>query len=112
MLLFWCGRCEVLSQPVEAQRSPNPGIMPQGPREGTFALGECETSGRRVQVRPPAGCGATRVGCDEPGPGLRTLMILRVRPCDDPQQLTLGGSLSTSDARPYGTAGARANVEL
>ena len=86
--------------------------MPQGPREGTFALGECETSGRRVQVRPPAGCGATRVGCDEPGPSLRTLMVLRVRPCDDPQQLTLGGSLSTSDARPYGTVGARRDVEL
>ena len=63
---------EVLSQPLEAQCSPDPGIMPQGPGEGTCALGECETFGRGVQMRPATGCGAVRVGYDEPGSWLRS----------------------------------------
>jgi len=106
----------VLPQPRQAQRSPlfpgDPGIMPQGPMEGTFAFGECETVGRRVQVRPTSRCGATRVGYDEPGSGLRSRTALRVRPCDDPQQLTLGSPLPATDAGPHGTVVARRDVEL
>src|SRR5438105_4876168 len=81
---------QVLPQSLEAQRvlrsARDSGIMPQRPGEGTSALGECETVGRGVQVRPATGCRAVRVGYDEP-------VALRVRPCDHPQQLTLGGSL-------------------
>ncbi len=69
--------------------------MPQCPGEGTFTLGECETLGSGMQVRPATGCGARRVGYDGPG----TSRICRVRPCDDPQQLTLGGPLPATDAR-------------
>src|SRR3954462_15728831 len=90
---WWCiGHGEVLSQPLEAQCSPAlPGIMPEGSGEGTFALSECETSRRGVDVRPATRCGAARVRNNEPGisPGLR------VRPCDHPQQLTLGGPFAT-----------------
>ena len=60
----------MLSQSVEAQCSPNPGIMPQGPGEGTCALGACETFGSGVKVRPatsPAGELEVRLdGCDSP----------------------------------------------
>ena len=105
---FYFGLCEVLSQPLETQRSPDPGIMPQRPDEGTFALGACETFGTGVQMRPATRCCATRVGYDEPGTGLG----LRVRPCDHPQQLTLGGSSSTSDAGPDWSVAAGRAVEL
>jgi hypothetical protein len=106
---FSIGLREVLSQLLEAQRSPffpgASGIMPQGPDEGTLAFGECETFGRGVQMRPATGCCAARIGYDEP-------LALRVRPCDHAQQLTLGGSCSASDAGPDGSvAGGRA-VEL
>jgi hypothetical protein len=103
---------QVLPQPLQAQCSPDPGIMPQGSGEGTFAFSECETFGRRVKVRPTSWCSAARVGYDEPGSRLRTRVALRVRPCDDPQQLTLGGSLPAPDARPLRTIGARRDVEL
>lgn len=103
---------EVLPQPLQAQRSVDTGIMPEGPRESTFAFSECETVSRRVQMRPTSGCGAIRVRYDEPGSRLRSFTALRVRPCDDPQQLTLGGSLPAPDARPYRTIGARRDVEL
>jgi hypothetical protein len=106
------GLLQVLSQPLQAQCSPNPGIMPQGSREGTSALSECETFGCGVQVRPTTWCGAVRVGYDEPGPGVRSFSALRVRPCDDPQQLTLGGPLPAADAGPDGTGRARRLVEL
>ena len=102
----------MLPQPLEAQRPPDLGIMPQGPGEGTFALGECKTFERWVQVRPTSGCGATQVGYDEPGSGLRSLMALRVRPCDYPQQLTLGGSFPAADARADGAVRARRTVKL
>jgi hypothetical protein len=105
---FNFGLCEVLSQPLEAQRSPDPGIMPQRPDEGTFALSACETFGRGVQMRPATGCRATRVGYDEPG----TVLGLRVRPCDHPQQLTLGGSFPASDAGADWSAAASRSVEL
>jgi hypothetical protein len=110
--LFFGDLPEMLSQPLDAQRSPHPGIMPEGALEGTSAYCECETSGRRVQVRSTSGCGAIGVGHDGPGSGLRSLLVLRVCPHDDPQQLTLGGSLPTPDARPDGTIGAREDVEL
>jgi hypothetical protein len=106
--LVLLGHCEVLPQPVEAQRSPDPGIMPEGPGEGTFALGECETFGRGVQMRPATRRGAVRVGYDEPG----TSLVLRVRPCDHPQQLTLGGSRPASDAGPDRSVAAGRDVEL
>src|ERR1700712_2267142 len=86
--------------------------MPQGPREGTFALSECKTFGRRVKMRPTSRCGAARVRYDEPGSSWRSFSVLRVRPCDDPQQLTLGGSLPATDARAYGTVGVRRDVEF
>jgi hypothetical protein len=109
---FCFGLCEVLPQPLEAQRSPlfpgDPGIMPQRPDEGTFALGACETFGRGVQMRPATGCCAARVGYDEPG----TVLGLRVRPCDHPQQLTLGGSFPASDAGADWSAAASRSVEL
>ena len=98
-------RREMLPQPVEAQRPPDSGIMPQGPGEGTCALGACETFGCGMQVRPTAWCGAGRVGHDGP-------VALRVRPCDDSQQLTLGVSSPTADARADGSAGAGRAVEL
>jgi hypothetical protein len=106
---FSIGLREVLSQSLEARRSPilpgAPGIMPQGTGEGTPAFSECETFGRGVQMRPATGCCAARIGYDEP-------LALRVRPCDHAQQLTLGGSCSASDAGPDGSvAGGRA-VEL
>ena len=104
---FSIGRREMFPQPVEAQCSPNPGIMPQGPGEGTFALGECETFGSGVYVRPATRRGAARVGCDEPG----TSLALRVRPCDHPQQLTLGGSFAASDAGPDGSVAAGRHAE-
>ena len=101
--------CEVLSQPLEAECSPlfsrATGIMPEGPCEGTSALCECETFGCGVKVRPTSGCGAAGIGCDEP-------TALRVRSCDDPQQLTLGGSRPTPDARPDRTVRALRDVEL
>jgi hypothetical protein len=103
--LLRAGLCEVLPQRLEAQRPPDPGIMPQGPGEGTCALGACETFGCGVQVRPAAWCGAGRVGYDGP-------LARRVRPCDDPQQLTLGGSLPATDARADRSAFARRAVQL
>lgn len=109
---LYFGLREVLSQPHEAQRPPllprDPGIMPQRPDEGTFALGACETLGRGVQVRPATRCCAARVGYDEPG----TVLGLRVRPCDHPQQLTLGGSFPASDTGADWSAAASRAVEL
>ena len=104
---FSIGGCEVLSQPVEAQCSPNPGIMPQGPGEGTFALGECKTFRGGVDLRPATRRCAVRVGYDEPG----TSLVLRVRPCDHPQQLTLGGSFAASDAGPDRSVAAGRHAE-
>src|SRR3978361_280613 len=75
-------RREMLPQPVEAQRPPDSGIMPQGPGEGTCALGACETFGCGMQVRPTAWCGAGRVGHDGP-------VGARERPCDGPETHTL-----------------------
>ena len=109
--LVLLGHCEVLSQQVEAQCPPFPGasgIMPQGSGEGTFALGECKTFGRGVDVRPATRCGAARVRYDEPG----TVLALRDRPCDHPQQLTLGGPLPASDAGANWSAAACRSVEL
>src|SRR3954451_3520273 len=112
---FFIGLCEVFPQPLEARCSSllagASGIMPQGPREGTFALGQCETFRRWVQMRPATGCCATRVGYDEPGTVCRVLS-LRVRPCDHPQQLTLGGSLPAADAGADGSVAAGRAVEL
>ena len=71
--------------------------MPQGPGEGTFALGELEALEGGVQVRSTSRCGATRIGYDGPG----TVLAVRVRSGDHPQQLTLGGPCATSDAGPY-----------
>jgi hypothetical protein len=106
---------EVLSQPLEARRSPwSPrasGIMPQGPGEGTLALSECETFGPGVQMRPATRCCAARVGYDEPG-SLSQVLGLRVRPCDHPQQLTLGGSYPTTDTGPDWSVAAGRAVEL
>jgi len=70
--------------------------MPQGPGEGSSALSEFETLEGGVQVRSTSRRGAARVGYDGRG-GTRTV---RARSCDDPQQLTLGGPLATSDAGP------------
>jgi hypothetical protein len=112
---FSIGLREVLPQSLEAQRSPaSPGahgIMPQRPGEGTLAFGECETFGRGMQMRPATGCRAARVGYDEPG-GLCRVLGLRVRPCDHPQQLTLGGSLPATDAGPDWSVAAGRAVEL
>jgi hypothetical protein len=68
--------------------------MPQGPGEGTFALGELEALEGGVQVRSTSRCGATRIGYDG------RLTTIRARSCDHPQQLTLGGPCATSDAGP------------
>ena len=114
---FWLGAAssrfsirarEVLSQPLQAQCSPDPGIMPQGPGEGTCALGACETFGSGVKVRPAAWCGAVRVGHDGPG----SCSVLRVRPCDHSQQLTLGGTLPATDTGADGTVRACRAVQL
>ena len=70
--------------------------MPQGPGEGTFALGELEALGGGVQVRSTSRCGATWIGYDGPG----SLLVVRVRSGDDSQQLTLGGPSATPDAGP------------
>jgi hypothetical protein len=70
--------------------------MPQGPGEGTFALGEIEALEGGVQVRSTSRCDATRIRHDGPG----SLLSVRFRPRDDPQQLTLGGPLATPDAGP------------
>ena len=70
--------------------------MPQGLGEGTFALGELEALEGGVQVRSTSRCGAPRIRYDGPG----SLLPVRVRSRDDPQQLTLGGPLATPDAGP------------
>jgi hypothetical protein len=112
---LFIGLREVLSQSLEARRSPvfpgAHGIMPQRPGEGTFALRECETFGRGMQMRPATGCCAAGVGYDEPG-SLSRILGQRVRPCDHPQQLTLGGSLPTTDAGPDWSVAAGRAVEL
>src|SRR4051794_37179072 len=97
-LLGQC-RCEVLPQTCQAQRASAtlpPGIMPQGPGEGSFALGEFEALEGGVQVRSPSRCGATWIG--QHGPG--RVLSVRVRSCDHPQQLALGGPAATADAGP------------
>ena len=96
----------MVSQPLEAQRPPGPGIVPECPVEGTFTLGERQTVERGVEMRPATRRGAGRVGRDEPG-----TLVLHVRPCDHPQQLTLGGSLSAADAGPDGSVTASRDVE-
>lgn len=65
-------------------------VVPQGPGEGTFSLGELETRKSRVQVRTT--------------PRRRTVRIRDHGPvtCDDSQQLTLGSPCTTSDAGPDG----------
>ena len=108
---FSIGAREVLSQPLQARCALLPGasgIMPQGPGEGTCALGACETFDRRVKVRPTAWCGAVRVGYDGPG----SCPVLRVRPCDHSQQLTLGGTLPATDTGADGTVRMRRAVQL
>ena len=93
-LLGHC-HCEVLPQTGQAQRAArSSGIMPQGPGEGSLALGEFEALEGGVQVRSTSRRGATRIRYDGPR------RAVRVRSCDHPQQLTLGGPLATSDARP------------
>jgi hypothetical protein len=101
----------VLSQSLEAQRSPDPGIMPECPDEGTFAFGECETFGRGVQMRPATVCRAAGVWYDEPG-SLCFFLGLRACPGNYPQQLTLGGSLTATDAGTDWSVTAGRAVEL
>lgn len=91
---------EVLSQRLETQCPWLSGascIMPQGPGKGTCALGACETFLYGVQVRPPPGRSAGRVGRDGPS-------TVGVQPCDHPQQLSLSGPSPAADARADGSA--------
>ena len=82
---------DVLPERLQAQ---SPGD-PEGPWESTLTFGECEAAGRGVKVRPAAECGATRIGHD----GLVSRAV-RVRSCDNPQQLTPDGPPATSDTGP------------
>src|SRR5689334_19227785 len=76
---------EVLPQALGPQGPVGPDVVPQGPGEGLPALGERQAGARGVQVGPSTRCGARRIGHDGPGTGL----AVRVRPGDQPQQLTL-----------------------
>ena len=77
------------------------GIMPQGPDEGTFAFGECETFGRGVQMRPATGCCAARVGYDEPaGPSRPSL---RPRATTHAWRLVLGIRCRSGQVRRCGS---------
>src|SRR6476620_9329128 len=78
----------------ERLRAQSPGD-PEGPWECTLTFGECEAAGRGVKVRPATVCGATRIGHDG-----RVSRAVRVRSCDNPQQLTPDGPFATSDTGP------------
>ena len=82
---------DVLPERLQAQ---SPGD-PEGPWESTLTFGECEAAGRGMKVRPAAECGATRIGHDG-----RVSRAVRVRSCDNPQQLTPDGPPATSDTGP------------
>jgi hypothetical protein len=68
--------------------------MAQGPVERTSTLGEFQTLGIGVQVRPSSRQTGHRVRLHHP------LGMIRIEPSDQSQQLTLGVLLSTSDAGP------------
>ena len=82
---------DVLPERLRAQ-SP---VDPEGPWKRTSTFGECEAAGRGVKVRPTSVCGATWIGHDG-----QVSRAVRVRSCDNPQQLTPDGPLATSDTGP------------
>jgi hypothetical protein len=75
------------------------GVIPECPGKGALSFGKFETREGRMQVRTTSRRRTVRIGNDRPAGtgGGRDLS------CDDSQQLTLGGPLTTTDARPDGS---------
>ena len=65
---------------------------PKGPGECFPAYGEVVARGRGVQMRSSTGSRPSRIGYDG-------WSAVRIRPCDDSQQLAPGGPLPASDTR-------------
>lgn len=82
----------MLCDPGQVQRSTGSRVVTQGPGEGALSLGELEATCRGVQVRSTSRCGSGQVRY-----GGRSAVLTELN--GDPQQLTLGSSLTTTDAR-------------
>lgn len=87
-------RRDLFRDPGQVQRSSSgSGVVTQGPGEGTLSLGELEAPLRGVEVRSTSRCGTNQVRYDG-------RLALRAELDGHPQQLTLGGSFTTTDAGP------------
>ena len=94
-------RCSLSRSRLSAPRTPASCRRARAKARLRSASARHSAVGCRCAPRPgavPFGSGTTD---QDPGP------VLRVRPCDHSQQLTLGGSLPASDAGPDGSVGPR-----
>ncbi len=84
---------EVVTHRCSGKPHARSALHTQGTSEGFPPHREVVTLGRGVQVRSPTGCGGVGIGDDG-------WSAIGTRAGGHPQQLALGGSLSTSDAGP------------
>jgi len=87
-------RRDVFCEPGKVQRSPSGSrVVTQGPGKGTLSHRKLETPFRGVEVRSTSRRGSCQVRHDGP-------MAFRTELDGHPQQLALGDSFTTADARP------------